>query len=189
MKKVIINIVFVLSAICLLTFASCVKDPKPAPVVEQEEFDHALIQFIRLDTNGTQTTDTTAVNFDKSGTPTPAQTTLANGASYRMLITLSSNGASINDEIIEEGVEHKFFLNPSMDGVLNYSYNDADTNGRGIGLDGKLEVIGVGTFDLKIVLRHALDKSVAAAQAWNSTTYEEAGGEDDLNISFGIKTE
>jgi hypothetical protein len=73
--------------------------------------------------------------------------------------------------------------------LLNYSYNDADTDGNGIGLDGKLQVVGAGAFDLKIVLRHALDKNAASAQAWNSTTYEQAGGEDDLNIHFAMKTE
>lgn len=189
MKNTIIRFGLYATIAALFTFSACVKDPKPAPVVEQEEFNHALVQFIKLDSAGAETTDTISMNFDKSGSPTPSQATLANGKSYRMLITLSLDGVSINHEIIEEGVEHKFFLNPSVSGLLNYSYNDADTDGNGIGLDGKLQVIGAGTFDLKIVLRHALDKNAASAQAWNSTTYDEAGGEDDLNIHFAMKTE
>lgn len=189
MKKAMYRIGVIALAAGIFTLSSCSKDPTPDPVVEQEEFDHARIQFIKLNTDGTQTVDTTTVDFDKSGTPTPQQTILNNGKSYRMLLTLSLKGESINNEIIEEGVEHKFFFNPSLAGLLNYTYNDADANGRGIGLDGKLTVTGAGTFDLKVVLRHALDKSNAAAQDWNSTGYQAAGGEDDLNVSFGMKTQ
>lgn len=189
MKKVIYSLGLLMLTTAMFTVTSCTKDPVPDPVIEQEEFDHALIQFIKLNADGSQTTDTTAVNFDKNGTPAPAQVTLANGISYRTLITLSLKGASINNEIIEEGTEHKFFFNPTQSGILNYTYNDADTDGRGIGLDGKLSVTGTGIIDLKVILRHALDKSNADAQAWNSTTYENAGGEDDLNITFGLKTE
>ena len=189
MKKVIYSLGLLMLTTAMFTVTSCTKDPVPDPVIEQEEFDHALIQFIKLNADGSQTTDTTAVNFDKNGTPTPAQVTLANGASYRTLITLSLKGVSINNEIIEEGTEHKFFFNPTQSGILNYIYNDADTDGRGIGLDGKLYVIGTGITDLKVILRHALDKSNANAQTWNSTTYENAGGEDDLNITFGLKAQ
>src|SRR6218665_2233706 len=152
MKKVIYSIGLVAAFAGVLTVSSCTKDPVPDPVVEQEEFDHALVQFIKLNPDGSQTTDTTAVNFDKSGTPTPASLTLSNGSAYRTLITLSLKGASINSEITEEGTEHKFFFNPSVSGVLNYSYNDADVNGRGIGLDGKMTVTGAATLQLKVIL-------------------------------------
>ena len=189
MKKVTYRIALLAIAAVFLTFSSCKKDPTPTPELEQEEFDHALVQFIRLNADGSQTTDTTAVNFDRTGTPAPQQVQLSNGTVYRMLLTLSLNGASINSEIVEEGTEHKFFFNPTQNGLITYVYSDADSEGRGIGLDGKLSVTGAGTFDLKIVLRHALDKSNAAAQSWNSTTYQEAGGEDDLNVTFGIKTQ
>lgn len=189
MKKLIYSIGFLVIIAGVFTVTSCTKDPVPDPVVEQEEFDHALIQFVKLNADGSETTDTTSVNFDKSGTPVPSQVTLSNGTGYRMLITLSLKGVSINNEIVDEGTEHKFFFNPTQSGILNYTYNDADVNGRGIGLDGKLSAMGTGTIDLKVILRHALDKSSADAQAWNSTTYGNAGGEDDLNITFGLKVQ
>lgn len=189
MKKVMYRIGVIAMATGIFTLSSCSKDPTPDPVVEQEEFDHARIELIKLNADGSQTVDTAAVDFDKEGTPTPQQIILENGKSYRALITLSLNGESINHEIVEEGTEHKFFFNPSQTGLLDYTYNDTDADGRGIGLDGKLTVTGTGTFDLKVILRHALDKSNASAQAWNSTSYQEAGGEDDLNITFGLKTQ
>jgi hypothetical protein len=189
MRKAIYSLGLVVLATAMFTVTSCTKDPVPDPVVEQEEFDHALIQFIRLNPDGTETTDTIPVNFNKSGAPTPGQIILGNGKSYRTLITLSLKGASINDEIKEEGTEHKFFFNPSQQSIINYQYNDVDADGNGIGLDGKTTIIGTGTISLKVVLRHALDKNNPDAQAWNSTTYANAGGEDDLNITFGLQAQ
>ena len=189
MKKIIYSLGLVMLTTAMFTVTSCTKDPVPDPVVEQEEFDHVKIQFVKLNADGSETNDITSVDFSKSGAPTPSQVTLTNGISYRMLITLSLKGVSINEEIVEEGTEHKFFFSPSQSGIVNYVYNDADSDGRGIGLDGKLSVTGTGVIDMKVILRHALDKSHAGAQAWNSTDYEQAGGEDDLNITFGLKTQ
>jgi len=189
MKKNLLTIGSLLVTAGLLTFSSCSKDPEVKPEIEQEEFNAVRIDFIRLESSGAETTDTVTVNFDKEGNATPSQTLLKNGNSYRTLLTLSLDGTSINDEIIEEGTEHKFFFNPSAAGIINYTYNDEDADGNGIGLDGNMTITGTGTLNLKVILRHALDKSLPDAQAWNSTTYEKAGGEDDLNIAFGLKAE
>jgi len=188
MKKTIYR--FILPAVLMLSlFNSCKKDPTPTPEVEQEEYDAARIQFIALNPDGSETTDTTTVNFSKEGVPTPSHSHLAPGASYRTLITLFYKGNVINPEIISEGTEHKFFFIPSLaTGVTDYVYNDQDAEGRGIGLDGKM-TIGSGEFELKVVLRHGLDKANAAAEAWNSSNYEAAGGTDDLNIAFEIHAE
>lgn len=189
MKKNLLITGLLLATGGLLTFSSCSKDPEVKPEIEQEEFNAVRIDFVRLESSGTETTDTVTVNFDKAGNATPSQALLKNGTTYRTLLTLSLDGTSINNEITEEGTEHKFFFNPSAAGIISYTYNDKDANGRGIGLDGNLKVTGTSTLNLKVILRHALDKSLPDAQAWNSTTYEKAGGEDDLNITFGLKAE
>lgn len=190
MKKITSRLTLIAAIAGIITISSCSKDkPTPTPEPEQEEFDAARVQFIALDAGGAQTTDTTTVNFDRNGVPTPATCNLNAGASYRTLMTLSSKGSSINQEIIDEGTEHRFFFIPSVaTGVTNYVYNDKDADNRGIGLDGKM-TIGTGQFNLKIVLRHALDKSKPEAQDWNSSNYSAAGGEDDLNITFGIQAQ
>lgn len=188
MKKAIYRFVIPVTAI-VLTFSSCKKDPEPTPEVEQEEYDAARVQFIALNADGSETTDTTTINFSKEGVPSPSHNHLHEGETYRTLITLFYKGNNINHEIAEEGTEHRFFFLPSVaGGVTNYSYSDSDAEGRGIGLDGKM-TIGTGEFDLKIVLRHGLDKSSPAAQAWNSSNYEAAGGTDDLNIEFEVHAE
>src|SRR5690606_30484847 len=96
------------------------------------------------------------------------------GEKYRTLITLYYRGNSINHEIVADGTVHRFFFVPSVaGGITDYTYNDADENGRGIGLDG-ITTVGEGEFDLKVVLRHGHNKAHAAAAAWNSTNYQEA---------------
>ncbi len=189
MKKVIYGLTLATAISALFTLNSCTKDPKPAPVDEQEEYDDVEILFITLNADGSQSTDTTKVSFDSKGVPSPSHKHLAPETTYRVLINLYYKGNSINHEIIEEGTEHQFFFNPSIpEGITNYVYNDKDTDNRGIGLDGNM-TIGEGEFDLKIVLRHGLNKAHASAQSWNSTTYHEAGGEDDLNVTFEIHAE
>lgn len=188
MKKQHFKFTLLIIAATMLTFSSCKKDPAPTPEPEQEEFDGARIQFIRLNANGSETTDTLAVDFNASGTP-GNDIILNNGLSYRMLITLLLRNASQNQDVIDEGTIHQFFFNPSVPGILDYVYNDSDANGSGIGLDGKMTVTGTGNLQLKVVLRHGLDKTNPAAQQWNSENYDAAGGEDDLNVTFGLKAE
>lgn len=173
----------------IFTISACTQKPTPTPEPEQEEYDEARVQFIPLDTDGVPGTDTTIIKFNAAGVPNPSHTHLHPNGSYRMLISLFYKGNPINQEIIDEGTEHKFFFVPSLSsGILSYEYNDADQEGNGIGLDGKI-TIGAGEFDLKIVLRHGLDKHHAAAQDWNSNNYQAAGGADDLNIIFEIHAE
>ncbi len=189
MKKVTHILTFALVITTMLVLNSCTKDPKPAPVEEQEEYDDVRIHFITLHTDGSQTTDTTSVSFNKEGVPSPSHKHLAPHTQYRVLIDLFYKGNSINHEIKEEGTEHQFFFLPSApEGIESYLYNDKDADTRGIGLDGNMK-IGSGEFDLKIVLRHGLDKSHPSAQAFNSATYHDAGGEDDLNIMFEVHAE
>jgi hypothetical protein len=189
MKKIIFYPALLALLLGSLTFNSCKKDPSPTPEPEQEEFDGVRLQFIALDDQGSETTDTTTINFSKEGVPSPAHSHLHPHESYRTLITLYYKGNAINQDIIDEGTEHQFFFLPSLDsGILDYVYNDKDADGKGIGLDGTM-TIGEGEFDLKIVLRHGLDKSHPSARSWNSPDYQQAGGTDDLSITFEIHAE
>lgn len=188
MKKQHFNFTLLVIIATVLTFSSCKKDPSPTPEPEQEEFDGARIQFIKLNAGGSETTDTLTVNFNASGTPSN-DIILNNGLSYRMLITLLLRNESQNQDVIDEGTIHKFFFNPTVPHILDYVYNDADANGSGIGLDGKMTVVGTGNLQLKVVLRHGLDKTNPGAQEWDSQDYHAAGGEDDLNITFNLKAE
>lgn len=180
MKNNIIRIGTAIAFLAIISLAACKKnDPKPNN--QNEEYDAIKISFIKLDINGAQTTDTSFVNFNASGVATPANLNLAGNTRYRMLIALYADGANINQEVIDDAAEHKFFFfaNPSA-GVSNYQYND------GIGLDGLIDIAGSSTFNLQVLLRHGLDKTHPDAQVYNSANYQNAGGNNDLNINFNI---
>lgn len=184
--KSIAQFALIIGTLGVLSLTACTQKPTPQPEPEQEEFDEARVQFIALNADGTATTDTLTVQFNREGVPSPSYIQVQPQGQYRMFISLFYKGTLINPEIEEEGTAHQFFFIPSLPaGVVNYTYEDADEDGKGIGLAGKI-TIGEGEFDLKIVLRHGLDKHHPDAAAWNSSNYQAAGGEDDLNISFGL---
>jgi len=173
-------------ALGLLFTLGCTQKPSPTPEPEQEEYDQVQVHFISLDASGIETTDTSTVLINQSGVATPAELNLSANSDYRLLIQLFNQSALINSEIIDEGTEHQFFFQATpASGVSHYEYGDADTNGQGIGLDGFI-TIGQGSFNFKMLLRHGLNKQHESAQQWNSSNYTEAGGEDDLNLTFGI---
>jgi hypothetical protein len=165
---------------------SCSKDPDPIPVEDQENLQEVQVHFIKLDSVGHAYGDTTTMIVDKDGHVTSGNNQLLAEQKYRMLLQLYSNEGLINQEITDEGTEHQFFFQALPEtGIQSYYYNDFDADNHGIGLDGQIKT-GAGNFDLKVVLRHGLDKSHASAQQWNSTNYQAAGGADDLNFSLPI---
>ena len=167
--------------ILLATLHSCKKKPPVVPN-PNEEFDRVTLDFIRLDNAGQQTTDTFTLSLNAQSVQTPTVLQLPANQSYRMLITLFANSVNVNSEIVDDADAHKFFFFPSpTSAVLAYSYND------GIGLDGKVQLSGLQAFDLNILLRHGLDKQHADAQAYNSPNYQNAGGDNDLNVTLKIQ--
>lgn len=184
MKNQILSILAV-ALLFVVSFSSCSKND-PVPEVDQEEHDavqlvlqHGSIindEFIASD-------EETIINFAKNGTPTPKHVHITEGKSYRMKINMLYNGENINQEIIDEADEHQFFFLGAPDGVFDYKYEDSN-----IGLQGILTVLSHSdsNFNFNIILRHGLNKDHLSAQAWNSKTYVQAGGADDLNIKVEL---
>src|SRR5690554_968881 len=169
---------------------SCKKKPNPKLEVPQEELDDVQVHFILLDDNQEATSDTTSIIFDNVGQANVDLLTVYGGKKYLMLIDIFNEEESINDEIIEDGDMHQFFFIPSDSGLItSFEYLDEDQNGRAIGLKNKIEWAATEiTADFKIILRHGLDKSHENAVDFNDLNYRNAGGEDDLQVSFEIKT-
>lgn len=190
MKKYSLNIAAALAIVTTLFFTSCTKDePTPTQENNQEEITAITVSYVKLHTDGTPMTDTASVTFDANGTPTPGTLSLSNGSSYLTLVTFYDHDEVLNSEIVEEGTEHKIFFFPSQSGIINYEYNDHDSNGNPIGLSGKTTILNPGTISLNLILRHGLNKNSSAAQGWNNTDYIQAGGEDDANVSFNIQAD
>jgi|SRR5690606_24034137 len=180
MKNQILSILSI-ALLLVVSFSSCSKND-PVPELDQEEHDavQVVLQHGSVVNNEFIASDEeTVINFAKNGTPTPKHVHLTEGESYRMKINMLYNGENINQEIIDEADEHQFFFLGSPEGIFDYKYEDAN-----IGLQGILNVLDHSdlNFDFNIILRHGLNKDHASAQAWNSKTYVQAGGADDLNI-------
>lgn len=179
MKMKNINIYSTLSLFLLLaiSFSSCKRND---PILEddQEEYDAVEVVFSQMN----DPSKTVKVTFNRNGFTEESNYKLFKNENYIMEISLFHDGENINKEIRDEADEHKFFFFAPEKAVTNYQYLDDD-----LGLMGE---IGFGDyperFDLKILLRHGLDKENPAAKEWNSETYVEAGGVDDLLLKIPI---
>src|SRR6218665_1584081 len=184
MKKQFVIIAAIFS---LLSVYSCSKTPAPVDEHEHEEYDSVVVHFIALNDNGTATQDSSSISVDAHGHASTEATSLKSGKKYQLVLQFFHDHTNISHEIEHDGTEHQFFFNATPATAVNsYTYTDKDANNKGIGLNGVLETGSAGTYTLQIILRHGLNKSHSAAQSWNSSTYYEAGGADDLNISCKI---
>ncbi len=87
---------------------------------------------------------------------------------------------TVSHEVLEEGTEHQFFFIPEDVGIT-FAYDDADTDGRPIGLLSEWETGAAGTGEVKVILRHGPDKGAAGVSSGDITN---AGGSTDLEVHF-----
>jgi hypothetical protein len=95
----------------------------------------------------------------------------------------------ITKEILEEADEHQFFfLGTAVTGnIITVTYNDP--SGKLIGLQNRAVVSsspGTNNAQLRVVLRHDLDKNFPGATNPNFANFVQAGGETDLDITFPV---
>jgi hypothetical protein len=95
----------------------------------------------------------------------------------------------ITEVILEEADEHQFyFLGTALTGnILAITYDDP--SGERIGLRTKVVVSsspGTNNAQLRVILRHDLDKNFPGASNPNFANFVQAGGETDLDITFPI---
>ncbi|MEN2283919.1 hypothetical protein AAGF08_17390 [Algoriphagus sp. SE2] len=188
---------YVLSAILFsMVLISCESDD---PVMENDEevITDVTLRFTELDNSGATVGD--PFEFLASdpqgielGTPTIETVNLTKGKTYKLEILLYNSIADedITEEVQEESDEHQFyFLGSAFVGspILTYSYNDL--NGEALGLVGEVIVAENPSFNnanMRIVLRHDLDKNFPGADNPNFENFVSAGGETDLDITFPL---
>ena len=87
---------------------------------------------------------------------------------------------TISHEVLAEGDEHQFFFIP--EGIdASFSYLDQDEDGLPIGLLSQWTTGAAGSGEVKVFLRHGLNKSAAGVSNGDMTN---AGGSTDLEIHF-----
>lgn len=140
--------------------------------------DGSVAQLIFRDTDG-----------DGGNAPVITTDALKANTMYTGAITLSNESETpaddITEEVAEEKEEHQFFLSATVPG-LTISYADTDADGKPVGLASTLSTGGAGSGNLRIVLRHELDKSASGVATGDITN---AGGETDIEIDFAIVVE
>jgi len=171
-------------ALTLIGFASCSKDD-PTPEIDQEEYDGTILTFTEghyHDDEFHAEGDTVQIRFIRgSDKPYPSHAHLHAGEQYQLDIAMFKNGQNTTAEFEEN--EHQWFFIGAPEDVLDYTYSDNRVGFKGVFTVKKATSEG---FDLKLILRHGLDKSRPAAQLWNNPNYNEAGGSDDFNKSFEL---
>jgi hypothetical protein len=178
-----------------LTLASCNDDdddnPDPTPGNDPEVITTVNITFTESEgVIPTQTFTWSDPDGEGGNAPTIDAITLQAPANYLVSIEVldESDPNDVEDitaEILEEGAEHQFFFigsETALD-VLGFAYNDADENGKPIGLETIWTVTGptTGEATVRVVLRHELDKGASGV---SSGMIENAGGDTDIDIVF-----
>lgn len=177
-------------------FASCESDD-PTPENEGEVITDVTLIFQELNTSGSpvglafSAKASDPEGIEVGATPTIETVRLAKGKNYRMsiMVTNSIESEDITAEILAEADEHQFFfLGTAFSGnILTIAYDDP--SGDLIGLQNKLTVSsspGTNNAQLRVILRHDLDKNYPGATNPNFQNYEQAGGETDLDITFPV---
>lgn len=186
-----------------LTFimSSCEKDD-PVPEIDQELITNVTLMFTEVNESDEPIAGTSfvveAVDAQGISGDSPQIATISSllpGKKYLLDIELYNSIAdeNVTEEIAEDDEEHQFyFLGTSLVGeaaFLTYNYNDMDGNGNPVGLQGYVTVnetlqVNNGTF--RVILRHDLNKDFSGANNPNFETFEQAGGESDLDITFQV---
>ncbi|MFN3999822.1 hypothetical protein [Algoriphagus sp.] len=177
-------------------FASC-ESNDPEEENDGEVITDVTLKFQELNASGV--TVGSVISFKASdpqgievgSSPTIQTVTLTKGKTYRMSIELfnSIENEDITKEILEEADEHQFFfLGTVVTGnILAITYDDP--SGERIGLRTKVVVSsspGTNNAQLRVILRHDLDKSFPGATNPNFANFVQAGGETDLDITFPV---
>lgn len=190
-----------LIALLLFSFSSC-KSEEPVQENDQELITDVTLNFQELDSDsnpiglllsfeakdpeGIETGQTLEVETVK----------LKRNKKYLLSIEVHNSLANedITEEILEDADEHQFFfLGSAFTGSnppLTYAYNDAD--GVLLGLKGIVTTAAepiTNNAELRLILRHALDKNYPGIENPSFENYTKAGGETDLEIPFPVVIE
>lgn len=188
-------------AFLALSFSGCDSND-PVPENDGELITDVTLIFQELSDNGSPIGDPMSFKAsDPEGiqtgqTPTVETVKLKKGSTYKMNISVANSieNEDITAEILEESNEHQFyFLGTAFIGgsaPLTYMYDDP--SGELIGVSGKVVSAAdpsTNNAQMRIVLRHDLDKNYPGASNPSFADFATAGGESDLDITFPLVIE
>ncbi len=185
-----------LVALLAFGFASC-KSEYPEKENDGEVITDVTLKFQELNASNAlvgsvlsfKASDPQGIEVGK--TPTIQSISLAKGKKYQMTIEVTNaiKGEDITQEILTEAAAHQFFFLGQVFESSFFSIQYADAGGVALGLKTIVTVsssTGTNNSNMRVVLRHDLNKSFPGASSPTFANFAQAGGETDLDITFPV---
>ena len=185
-----------LLALVAFGFASC-ESEDPEKENDGEVITDVTLKFQELNASNTlvgsvlsfKASDPQGIEVGK--TPTIQSISLAKGKKYQMTIEVTNaiKGEDITQEILTEAAAHQFFFLGQVFDSSFFSIQYADAGGIALGLKTTVTVsssTGSNNSNMRVVLRHELNKSFPGASNPNFANFAQAGGETDLDLTFPV---
>ena len=183
-------------ALLAFGFASC-ESEDPEKENEGEVITDVTLNFQELNASNAlvgsvftfKASDPQGIEVGK--TPTVQSITLTKGKKYQMTIEVKNSieNEDITKEILEEAAEHQFFFLGQVFDSSFFSIQYADAGGVALGLKTIVTVsssTGTNNSNMRVVLRHDLNKSFPGASSPTFANFAQAGGETDLDLTFPV---
>ena len=185
-----------LLALVAFGFASC-ESEDPEKENDGEVITDVTLKFQELNASNAlvgsvlsfKASDPQGIEVGK--TPTIQSISLAKGKKYQMTIEVTNaiKGEDITQEILTEAAAHQFFFLGQVFDSSIFSIQYADAGGIALGLKTTVTVsssTGTNNSNMRVVLRHELNKSFPGASNPNFANFAQAGGETDLDLTFPV---
>ena len=185
-----------LLALVAFGFASC-ESEDPTKENDGEVITDVTLKFQELNASNAlvgsvlsfKASDPQGIEVGK--TPTIQSISLAKGKKYQMTIEVTNaiKGEDITQEILTEAAAHQFFFLGQVFDSSFFSIQYADAGGIALGLKTTVTVsssTGTNNSNMRVVLRHDLNKSFPGASNPNFANFAQAGGETDLDLTFPV---
>jgi hypothetical protein len=185
-----------LVAILAFGFASC-ESEDPEKENDGEVITDVTLNFQELNASNAlvgsvlsfKASDPQGIEVGK--TPTVQSITLTKGKKYQMTIEVKNSieNEDITKEILEEAAAHQFFFLGQVFDSSFFSIQYADAGSVALGLKTIVTVsssTGTNNSNMRVVLRHDLNKSFPGASSPTFANFAQAGGETDLDITFPV---
>ena len=185
-----------LVALLAFGFASC-ESEDPEKENDGEVITDVTLKFQELNASNAlvgsvlsfKASDPQGIEVGK--TPTIQSISLAKGKKYQMTIEVANaiKGEDITQEILTEAAAHQFFFLGQVFDSSFFSIQYADAGGVALGLKTIVTVsssTGTNNSNMRVVLRHDLNKSFPGASSPTFANFAQAGGETDLDLTFPV---
>jgi len=185
-----------LLALVAFGFASC-ESEDPEKENDGEVITDVTLNFQELNSSNApvgsvlsfKASDPQGIEVGK--TPNIESISLAKGKKYQMTIEITNSieGEDITQEILTEAAAHQFFFLGQVFDSSFFSIQYADAGGIALGLKTIVTVsssTGTNNSNMRVVLRHDLNKNFPGASNPTFANFAQAGGETDLDITFPV---